>query len=123
MPDWLIQSVNTSALIGVCLFGMWGTIQICSFLAPQIRQFFDSHADLTENLKTHNQTQSECLQRQTAMMHNIGQTLDGHGNILNIHRDQLDELGERVEEIHAHVVVRGCQPPPRRHLKPEGGVS
>lgn len=108
MPDWLSVTIDKGFTLGFAVAVLFAIARASRFLAPKVTQVVESHSGLIESLKTNGQTTTECLQRQTAMMHNLGQTLDGHGNILDRHGERLENVEEKLTDIHERVVVRGC---------------
>lgn len=108
MPDWLSVTIDKGFTLGFAVAVLFAIARASRFLAPKVTQVVESHSGLIESLKTNGQTTTECLQRQTAMTHNLGQTLDGHGNILDRHGERLENVEEKLTDIHERVVVRGC---------------
>jgi hypothetical protein len=95
MPDWIVTTVNTSALAGGCLFAMWGIVSIARFLGPRLSRFFEAHVSLIESLKTNLQALTSLSDRQSVQLEEHGDRLV----ILENRTEKIDEIHETVQEI------------------------
>jgi len=99
MPDWIVTTVNTSALAGGCLFGMWATVAIARFLGPRLSRFFEAHVALIDSLRTNLQALTSLSERGVDMLDEHGERLDD----LEQQGRTLDDIHKVVQEIHQSV--------------------
>ncbi len=108
MPEWLGPALNSSALATIVAFVFWCIIKLGKFLGPQVKAVTEGHVTVMKDLGTNSIKQTALMERVVGMSDAHSTTLNVHGQILNVHSEQLRNIAEAVD---ARIVKNLSQSP------------